>query len=321
MALAPTEVTNDEVWPPLPFVAWQETLETLHRWTQIVGKVKLALCPFLNEWWQVTLHLTARGLTTGPVPYGPLVFQVDFDFLAHALTIQTSDGRAQVLPLRPRSVADFYRAFLAALRTLGIEVTINPIPSEIADPIPCDQDHVHAAYDPDAVHRWWRILVQTERVLQRYRSPFVGKSSPVHFFWGSFDLNHARFSGRPAPPLVGAPRFFQLAEDQENIACGFWPGQANHAGVVLGEPAFYAYIYPAPPGIEVARVQPSAATYDATLGEFILRYEDARRAPSPEQAILEFFRSTYEVSATLAGWDRATLERPDLPEVLAGHAR
>jgi Family of unknown function (DUF5996) len=217
------------------------------------------------------------------------------------------------LPLIPRAVADFYAELLATVRAMGIEVTINPLPVEIPNPISCDVDREHASYDPEPVQRWWRILVQIEQILQRYRSPFAGKSSPINFFWGSFDLNATRFSGRPAAPPAGAPRFLQLAEDQENFACGFWPGNATMAGVTVGEPAFYAYIYPEPAGFKEAPVRPSGAHYDPTLGEFLLRYEDARRAASPEQAILDFFQSTYEAAATLADWDRQMLERT-IPE-------
>jgi hypothetical protein len=214
------------------------------------------------------------------------------------------------MPLFPRSVADFYQEFMAVLESLGIDVTINPLPAEVPDPIPFDQDHGHAAYDPVYVERWWQIMVQTGKVLQRFRTPFVGKSSPINFFWGSFDLNAARFSGRPAPLLEGVPRFLQLAEDQENFSCGFWPGNANMAGVTYGEPAFYAYIYPAPSGFNEATVKPEGAYFDTQLGEFLLRYDDVRRTESPEREILDFFQSTYEAAARLANWNRETLEGP-----------
>jgi len=298
-----------ERWPALPFGAWQDTCETLHLWTQIVGKVKLALVPFLNEWWNVPLYLTARGMTTGLIPYGDRAFEIRFDFIDHNLSIQTSDGGTKLLPLIARPVADFYAEVMAALAALGIEVHITPLPVEIPDPIPCDEDRVHASYDPESVHRWWQIQLQTEKVLQRHRSAFVGKSSPIQFFWGSFDLNHTRFSGRPAPIPQGMPRFFQLAEDQENVACGFWPGNPNYAGVTLGEPAFYAYIYPEPEGFKAASVEPEAAYYNTTLGEFILPYEELRRSAEPERGLLAFFQTTYRAAATLAGWDRQALER------------
>ena len=297
-----------ETWPALPLEEWRETQATLHLWTQVVGKVKLELTPFLNEWWNVAFGVTPRGLTTGPIPAGGGAFAVDFDFVDHALLVRVSDGSSAVLALIPRSVADFYAEFLAALRALGIEVAIDPRPVELPDPIPFDVDHEHASYDPEPVQRWWRIVVQTEQALQRFRSPFVGKSSPVHFFWGSFDLAATRFSGRPAVPPAGTPRFLRLAETQENFSCGFWPGNATMTGLALGEPAFYAYAYPAPPGFETASVRPAAAAYDPSFGEFLLRYEDARRAAAPEQAILGFFRSVYEAAATLGEWDRLALE-------------
>jgi hypothetical protein len=295
-------------WPPLAYEDWKDTLDTLHMWMQIVGKVKLELAPFLNEWWQVAFHLTARGMTTGLIPYGDRAFEVLFDFVDHNLLILTDDGGKKTLSLMPQTVADFYRGFMSALAALGIEVTINPVPTEVPNPITCDVDRVHSSYDSDAVHRWWRIQVQTAKVLQRYRSSFVGKSSPINFFWGSFDLSHTRFSGRPAPVPQG-PRFYQLSEDQENMACGFWPGNPNMAGLTPGEPAFYAYIYPEPAGFKDASVRPSSAYYESRLGEFILPYQDVRLAPSPEQAILEFFQSAYEAGASLAKWDRQALER------------
>src|SRR5215472_292150 len=270
-----------ERWPALPWDAWQATCDTLHMWTQIVGKVKLACAPFLNELWQVAFHTTARGLTTGPIPYRDGVFEVEFDFIDHELSVCTSDGRRRVLALEPRSVADFYGDFMGALGALGIGCRINPMPVEVPDSIPFPADHAHAAYDPEYVHRWWLILTRTDQLLEEYRSSFVGKSSPVLFYWGSFDLTETRFSGRPAEPPAGAPLFVQLAEDQENMARGFRP----------------------------APVRPAAAHYDEGLGEFILLYEDARRSDSPEGAIRDFFESTYEAAATLAHWDRGRLER------------
>jgi hypothetical protein len=313
MSASPTNVPVLDEWPPLPYPAWRETQETLHRWLQIVGKVKLELSPFLNEWWNVALTVTARGLTTGPVPYGAGTFEVSFDFIDHGLFIHTSAGQTRVMPLIPRSVAAFYAEFLATLRSLGIEVTINPTPVEIVDPISCAIDHERNAYDAAAVQRWWRVLVGTDRVLQRFRTPFVGKSSPILFFWGSFDLTQVRFSGRPAAPPAGAPHFVQLAESQENFACGFWPGNATMAGVLLDEPAFYAYIYPEPAGFKDAPVQPAAAAYREEFGEYLLPYAAVREAPDPEQALLDFFTTTYEAAANAAAWDRDALERYDLP--------
>ena len=296
-------------WPALPFGAWRETQATLHLWTQVVGKVKLELSPFLNEWWNVAFALTPRGLTTGTIPAGDTMFAVDFDFVDHTLFIRTSDGRTRSMPLIPRSVAAFYAEFLAMLRGLNIDVAINPLPVEIPDPISCEVDTEHDAYDPEPVVRFWRIMLQTEQVLQRFRSSFAGKSSPIHFFWGSFDLSHTRFSGRPASQPADWPRFLRIAEEQENYACGFWPGNATMSGVEFGGPAFYAYCFPAPAGFAEAAARPAAAYFDQNLGEFILRYDDVRRAADPEQALLDFFRSTYEAAATLGGWDRQALER------------
>ncbi len=298
-----------ETWPALPLEEWRETQETLHLWTQVVGKVKLELTPFLNEWWNVAFAITPRGLTTGPIPAGDGAFAADFDFVDHALFVRASDGRTRAIPLIPRTVAAFYAEFLATLSALGIAVAVNPLPVEIPNPISFDMDTGHASYDPEPVERWWRIMLRAEQVLQRFRTPFVGKSSPVNFFWGSFDLTATRYSGRPAAPPVGAPYFLQIAETQENFACGFWPGNATMTGFELGEPAFYAYVYPAPSGFTEAAVRPDAARYDPGLGEFLLRYDDVRRAAAPDVAILHFFESSYRAAATLAGWDRQALER------------
>lgn len=295
--------STDDVWPALPLADWLDTLDTLHMWTQIVGKVKLALSPFVNEWWHVGFYVTARGLSTGSIPTGKRIFSVDFDFIGHSLYIYASDGSVRTMQLTSRSVADFYAQFMGELHTMGIEVTINTRPVELPDPdpVPFERDHAHASYDPDAVNRWWRILVQSECVLQQFRTPFYGKSSPILFYWGSFDLSHTRFSGRPAP-IPSGPRFFQIAEDQENFACGFWPGNVSSYGVTLGEPAFYAYHYPEPDGCKVAQVQPPNARYELNMGEFIYRYEDARRSDSPEHAIIDFFQSTFAVVSNLANW-------------------
>ncbi len=301
-----------ENWPELPLDDWYDTQKTLHRWTQVVGKVQLELTPFLNEWWNVGFTVTARGLTTGLIPAGKGAFTVDFDFVEHTLLIRTVDGRTEAMPLIPRTVAAFYAEFMATLRGMGIEVTINPLPAEIPDPVPFDLDDVHRSYDPEPVERWWRIMAQTEQVLQQYRTPFTGKSSPVLFYWGSFDLNVARFSGRPTDPPLGAPRFLQIAERQENVSCGFWPGNITMRGYTFGEPAFYSYIYPEPPGFQTAPVRPADAYYHPTLGEFILTYEDARHAASPAQAIHAFFQSVYEAAAELGDWDRPSLEQPPL---------
>jgi hypothetical protein len=293
-----------ELWPALPYEAWRDTCQTLHLWTQIVGKVRMELSPFLNHWWHVTLYVTPRGLTTSAIPYRGETFDVTFDFLEHNLFIRTSEGTTKALPLIPRSVAAFYREFMACLKALGIQVTINTLPSEVQNPIRCDEDEVHASYDPLYAQRFWRILAQTETVMQRYRSPFLGKSSPVQLFWGSFDLAVTVFSGRRAPERPGADRMTREAMSHEEISCGFWPGNDS-----FPTPAFYAYTSPAPPGLATASIRPEEAFYSHELGEFLLLYEDVRNASSPEQVLLAFFQSTYEAGATLGQWDREALER------------
>jgi hypothetical protein len=293
-----------ERWPALPFEAWRDTCQTLHLWTQIVGKVRMELSPFLNHWWHVTLYVTSRGLTTSAIPSHGGTFAVTFDFIDHNLFVLTSDGTTKTLPLIPRSVAAFYREFMACLQALGIEVTINTLPSEIPSPIRCDEDEIHASYDPVYAQRFWRILVQTATVLQRYRSPFLGKSSPVHFFWGSFDLALTVFSGRRAPERPGADRITREAYSHEEISCGFWPGND-----LFPTPAFYSYTYPEPPGLKTASIRPATVLYNQELGDFLLPYDDVRSASSPEQALLEFFQSMYEAGATLGQWDREALER------------
>ncbi|MGH2444106.1 MAG: DUF5996 family protein, partial [Chloroflexota bacterium] len=240
----PASTVSDPAWPELPYAGWKDTCETLQMWTQVVGHVKLELCPFLNEWWEVAFEVTARGLTTLLIPWRDQAFEIRFDFIDHQLLVETSAGEVRRMALEPRSVAAFYREFTETLRSLEITVSIGTIPDEVAAGIPFDRDDVHASYDAEYVNRWWQILLQTAKVMQRYRASFAGKSSPIMFFWGSFDLTTTRFSGRRAPAPEGAPRFFQIAEDQENIACGFWPGNANAMGVEFGEPAFYAYAYP-----------------------------------------------------------------------------
>jgi hypothetical protein len=294
------------IWPALPLAAWQDTYATLHLWTQIVGKVRLALSPPLNHWWHVTLYVTPRGLTTSSIPYGTRTFEVAFDFLDHTLWIQSSDGARRAMGLYPRSVADFYREFLALLRALGIEVTMNPLPQEIANPIRCDIDEEHAAYDAAYAARWWRIMVQSDRVLHQFRGRFIGKCSPVHFFWGAFDLAVTRFSGRRAPERPGADRVQREAYSHEVSSVGFWPGMAGGA---VEEPAYYAYMAPEPAGFAAAVAQPAAASYNQALGEFILPYEAVRIATDPDAMLLAFAQSTYEAGANLAGWDRAALER------------
>jgi hypothetical protein len=293
-----------ERWPALPYEAWRDSCQTLHMWTQIVGKVRMELSPFLNHWWHVTFYVTPRGLTTSSIPSQGGIFDVTFDFVEHTLSIRTSEGSTRALPLIPQSVAAFYREFMACLHALGIEVTINPLPCEVSNPIRCDVDEVHASYDPVSAQRFWRILVQTEAVLRRYRSPFLGKSSPVHFFWGSFDLALTLFSGRRAPERPEADRITREAYSHEVISCGFWPGDER-----FPLPAFYSYTAPLPPGLPTASIRPQEAFYHQEMGLFLLRYDDMRTASSPEQTLLEFFQSTYQAGAQLAQWDRQALER------------
>jgi hypothetical protein len=297
---------RDLVWPALPLAAWQDTFQTLHLWTQIVGKVRLTFSPHVNHWWATTLYTTPRGLTTSTIPYGTRLFEIAFDFLDHTLRIQSSDGASRAMGLYPRSVADFYRELLALLRAIHLEVTINPLPQEIANPIPCDEDHEHAAYDAAAANRWWRALVQSDRVLQQFRARFLGKCSPVHFFWGGFDLAVTRFSGRRAPQRPGADFVTREAYSHEVSSCGFWPGTP---GGPVQEAAYYAYMAPEPDGFSAASVQPDTAVYNKELGEFILPYEAVRTAADPDATLLAFVQSTYAAGADLAGWDRANLER------------
>lgn len=295
-----------DAWPELPWEAWKDTLATLHRYTQIIGKVRLELAPMTNHWWQVALYLTARGLTTSPIPHGQGVFQVDFDFIDHELILRTSDGLERVLALEPRPVAEFYRDVMATLRSLGIDVTINETPQEIPDDTtPFGEDRHHASYDPEYAHRWWLALVQAHRVLEEFRARFTGKCSPVHVFWGGFDLAVTRFSGRPAPERPGADVVTREGYSEEVISAGFWPGTEQ-----LGGPAFYSYAAPEPPGFATADFHPRTAWYDAGFKEYLLKYDDVRAAPNPRQLLLDFFQSTYEAGATRGGWDRARLERP-----------
>jgi hypothetical protein len=275
----------------------------------MVGKTRLALSPMENHWWQVALYVTPRGLTTSPIPYGTRTFEVSFDFVDHRLVVRTSDGDTRMLPLQARPVADFYRDYRALLGSLGLDVHIWPVPSEIPDPIPFPDDHVHAAYDPDAAERCWRVLVQADRVLKRFRSRFIGKCSPAHFWWGAFDIACTRFSGRPAPTHPGGvpnlPDYVaREGYSHECISAGWWPG-----GGPLTEPAFYAYAYPEPNGCPEAPIRPEAAYYHPDLHEWILPYEAVRTSPDPDATLLEFLQSTYAAAADLGAWDRAALER------------
>ena len=292
-----------DVWPALPYEAWKDTYATLHMWTQVVGKVALARAPHINHSWGIAMMVTPRGLSTRTLPYGERSFTIEFDFIDHLLTIRTSEGAARALALVPRTVADFYRELMNMLRELAIPVKIWPMPVEIPSPIRFDGDSVHHSYDPEWANRFWRILVQCERVFNDARCSFVGKCSPVHFFWGSFDLAVTRFSGRPAPVREG-PAFMREAYSHEVISHGFWPG-----GDALPEPVFYGYAVPEPSGLKEGAIEPRGAYYHWELGEFILPYETVRTAADPDRTIRQFVDSTYERAATLAGWDRAALER------------
>ena len=297
-----------EAWPALPLEAWSDTSATLHLWTQIVGKIRLVQSPRQNHSWQVTLYVTARGLTTSPVPHGLRTFQIDFDFIAHELVIQSSDGAAASMPLGRQSVAAFYRRLMYEMDRLGLGVKIQKTPNEIPDPIPFDRDETHASYDPDFANRYWRALVQADRVFKIFRARFTGKASPVHYFWGAPDLAVTRFSGRPAPEHPGGVPHLpdavaREAYSHEVSSCGFWPG-----GGPIPYAAFYSYAYPEPAGFRRAKITPAEAFYSPDLGEFVLPYDAVRQAASPDKALLEFLQTTYEAAADGAGWDRRALE-------------
>jgi hypothetical protein len=297
-----------DIWPPLPFPEWQDTCATLHRWTQIVDKIRLALTPWLNHSWQSTFYVTVRGLTTSTIPYDGGSFAIDFDFIAHDLIIRTSAGAERRLPLRPIAVADFYAALMSALAEIGIGPRIHAIPNELPDALPFDQDRVHRSYDPDYARRFWRVLVQADRVFKAFRTGFLGKASPVHFFWGSFDLAVTRFSGRPAPLHPGGVPHLpdavtREAYSHEVSSAGFWPG-----GGAIDHPAFYSYAYPTPSAFKTAPIRPSAAFFHEALGEFLLPYDAVRAAPDPDATLLDFLQSTYEAAAETGGWDRDAIE-------------
>lgn len=297
-------LSKDEAWPALPLAEWSATRDTLHMWMQIVGKVRLALCPHVNHWWQTPLYVSARGLTTSAIPYSLGNFEAEFDFLDHVLKIATSRGETKTIRLAPRSVADFYREFLATLASLQIDAKIWPMPVEIPDPIRFDRDTIHASYDPVYANRCWRILASADRVLKEFRGRFIGKASPVHFFWGSFDLAATRFSGRRAPERPGADPVTREAYSHEESSAGWWPG-----GGEISAPMFYAYAAPEPPGFREHPVRPAQAFYHSKLGEFLLPYDDVRSASDPAATLMEFFQNTYEAAANLGNWDRASLER------------
>jgi Family of unknown function (DUF5996) len=304
----PEGQTDSPPWPALSHEGWQATYETLHMWAQIVGKTRLALAPMENHWWQVALYVTVRGLTTSPMPHGKSTVAVEFDFLSHELIVRTSDGARRSFALTPMTVADFFARYLAALGELGIHPIIYPSPMEVKIAIPFAEDHEHAGYVPESAHACWQILVNTQRVMARFRSAFTGKQSPIHFFWGSFDLASTRFSGRRAPKHPGgAPhcpdRIMVEAYSHECSSCGFWPGDGSNP------PSFYAYAYPEPAGYPQRLVEPGAARFDLEAREFLLSYDALRAMPDPDGMLLRFFQSTYDAAADLARWDRGALER------------
>jgi hypothetical protein len=303
-----------ETWPRLYLDDWSATQTTLHRWTQIVGKTRLALSPVQNHWWHVALYVTARGLTTSPIPTGRAEFEAEFDFFDHTLLIRTSEGETGIVPLVPRSVADFYADYMSVLHSLGIDVRVRPVPSEMSDTMPFTDDRVHASYDGGAVQRCWQILAHADRGLKQFRGKFLGKSSPSHFWWGGFDISCTRFSGRRAPPHPGgipnlADYVTREAYSHECISAGWWPGTV---GSPVAEPAFYAYAYPEPAGCDVAPIKPATAYYHPTMREWILPYESVRTSATPERDLKEFLESTYEAAADLGKWDRTALEREPL---------
>lgn len=295
-----------ERWPALPLAEWKDTYATLHMWTQIVGKVRLALCANLNHWWGTALYVTARGLTTSAIPYEKGIFEVHFDFVSHDLEIETSLGESRTFRLLPRTVAAFYEEFMGALRSLGIHVKVWDMPVEIPRPVRFQLDEGHSSYDSEYAHRFWQVLATVTPVLQKFQAGFIGKASPVHFFWGSFDLAASRFSGRRAPGRPGADIITKEGYSHEVISVGFWPGD----GEVVKDAAFYAYAAPEPVGFKESTVRPAQAFYSPEKSEFFLMYDDVRRSDSPEQALLDFCQSTYEAGANLAHWNRAELERP-----------
>lgn len=301
-----TPARHEDVWPPLPQAAWSDTCATLQLWTQIVGKIRLELTPPLNHTWNVTLYPTVRGLTTSPMPHGVRMLQIDFDFIDHVLLLQTSDGGRTAISLKPMTVAAFYQQVMDALGGLGTPVRIWPMPVEIAEPVPFEQDQTHNAYDAEYVHRFWRVLLQTTRVFGIFRARFTGKVSPIHLFWGALDLACTRFSGRLAPEhpsMPGLPdRVTRDAYSHEVSSCGFWP---EAPGI---EPLFYSYAYPEPSGYANCAIGPAAAYFDAKLGEFVMPYEDVRKSADPDSTLLQFLQTTYEAAANCASWDRAALE-------------
>lgn len=299
-----TSAAQQESWPSLPLEAWADTCATLHMWTQIVGKIRLAQTPLVNHWWNVPLYVSPRGLTTTAMPYEDILFEMEFDFLDHKLRINCSNGSNNTVALEPKSVAVFYEQTMKALRDMGLKIQIWKMPVEIPDPIPFDEDETHKSYDPDYAHRCWRVLSRSDKLFQEFRSKFIGKCSPVHFFWGSFDLAVTRFSGRLAPPRPDADVITREAYSHEVISHGWWPGQGP-----LGKAAFYSYTAPAPEGLADAKIKPASAFYSKDMSEFLLLYDDVRTAEDPDESLMQFLQSTYEAGANLARWDRSALER------------
>lgn len=306
--MAVSNLQGKEQWPPLPLEQWKDTYATLHMWTQIVGKIRLGLTPLINHWWNVPLYVTARGLSTSPMTYGNTPFEMWFDFIDHQLVLQKSDGSRSTIALTSKPVADFYKEVMSMLRSQGIEVKIWRTPVEIPNPIPFDEDRVHSSYDPEAAQRFWRVLLLVESAFEEFRSRFIGKCSPIHFFWGSFDYVVTRFSGRPAPLRPGADWMTREAYSHEVSSVGFWPGGGDIPGA-----AFYSYTLPEPQGFRGWPVRPGSAHYDPKLSEFVLMYDDVRNSSSPTAALLDFCQSTYEAGATLGKWDRTALERAAAP--------
>jgi len=304
----PKTALGNEIWPPLPYEAWKDTCDTLHMWTQIVAKIRLACAPHINHWWQVPLYVTSRGLTTSAVPYRERTFEIVFDLIAHRLVISVSDGRTESFPLEPLSVAEFYSEFMGRMRSLDLDIHIWTMPVEIPDPIPFEQDRVHRSYDAEQAQRFWRVLLAATDVFTAFRGDFIGKASPVHFFWGGLDLAVTRFSGRRAPPPPHRPSIPDSvnaeAYSHEVSSCGFWSGNGG-----FGQAAFYSYAYPEPAGFSEAPVAPAAAYYSRDWGEYFLPYEAMRNTPAPSKALLEFLQTTYDAAANCGHWDRASLER------------
>ncbi|HYA89839.1 MAG TPA: DUF5996 family protein [archaeon] len=296
-------LSREQAWPALPLSEWKDTCDTLHMWMQMVGKTRLALAPYFNHWWEVPFYISARGLTTSPIPYPAGIFEAEFDFIEHVLRLETSRGQTEIIDLSPRSVASFYKEYMETLHSLGIEAKIWHMPVEFPNPIPFDQDTTHASYDAVYAERFWRMLVSADTIFKEFRGRFIGKASPVHFFWGSFDLAVTRFSGRRAPERPGADKVTRDAYSHEVSSVGLWPGGGD-----VTTPMFYAYAAPEPPGFNTTPMRPSSAFYSQEMKEFFLKYDDVRAADDPRTMLLDFCQSTYEAAANLGKWDRASLE-------------